>query len=353
MFALLSILAIVQWVAASSCPQLDLDFSKIADGTSPFDVGFNDVWCGQNTHIQGGKLDLSLNQNCGPDIATDLNTQSGLFEVDMETSWGSGVVTAITLFSAGTSADKRDEVDMEFIGTDVTTVETTYFVDGAHVPGATQSVDFHVASNTSSSRHTYGMEYTPDHIAWYIDGRKVKTVLKENGVAFPSKPVSLHLSLWDGTEFSEWAGKINWNAAPGQTYHASVYSVKITQNSCSGSVEKASNPESVVAPTPALAVYSTTISDVQSVSSSASPKAQATMQAVSSNVDITPSSATAATVSAPSSASSSATVSVTSTPSSSATSTPSSSATSSAASYAWHFTYTIAAVALVIFNNVL
>ncbi|KAI8577508.1 hypothetical protein K450DRAFT_252015 [Umbelopsis ramanniana AG] len=208
MFVLLSLLAIVQWVAASSCPQLDLDFSKIADGTSPFDIGFTDVWCGQNAIIQGGKMDLSLNKKCGPDISTNLNVQSGLFEVDLETSWGSGVVTAITLFSAGTGEDKRDEVDMEFIGTDVTTVQTTYFVEGVHVPGATQSVDFQVASNTSTSRHIYGMEYTPDSISWYIDGRKVNTVLKKDGVPFPTKPVDLNLSLWDATEFSEWAGKV-------------------------------------------------------------------------------------------------------------------------------------------------
>jgi len=130
--------------------------------------------------------------------------------------------------SAGTSSDKKDEVDMEFVGSDVTTgkwtlhvkifdfqvtktsliVQTTYFVDGAHVPGATESVDFHVASNTSSSRHVYGMEYTPTSISWFIDGRMVKTISEKNGVAFPSKPVDLQLSLWDGTEFSDWAGKV-------------------------------------------------------------------------------------------------------------------------------------------------
>jgi endo-1,3-1,4-beta-glycanase ExoK len=228
MFVLLSLLTIVHWVAANSCSQLDLDFSKVADGTSPFNIGFTDVWCGQNVHIQDGQMVLSLNKDCGPDISTNMNVQSGMFEVDMETSWGSGVVTALTLFSAGTEESKRDEVDMEFVGTDVTTgnyilhvivfdthvtntpfiVETTYFVNGVHVPGATQSVDFQVASNTSTSRHIYGMEYTPDSISWYIDGRKVKSVPKEAGVAFPTKPVDLHLSLWDGTEFSEWAGKV-------------------------------------------------------------------------------------------------------------------------------------------------
>lgn len=228
MFVLLSLLAIVHWVAAASCPQLDLDFSQIADGTSPFDIGFTNIWCGKNANVQGGKMVLSLNKECGPDISTNFFVQSGKFEVDMETSWGSGVVTAMTLLSAGTSTDKRDEVDMEFVGTDVTTgkstfyinildsqvtkmsliVQTTYFVNGVHVPGATESVDFYVAPNTSTSRHVYGMEYTPTSISWFIDGRLVKTVPKVDGVAFPSKPVNLDLSLWDGTDFSEWAGKV-------------------------------------------------------------------------------------------------------------------------------------------------
>jgi hypothetical protein len=122
MFVLLYALTIVYSVAAQSCSPLSLDFSSIADGTSPFDIGFVDVWCGQNAHIQEGKMDLSLNKNCGPELATDMLVQSGKFEVDMETSWGSGVVTALSLFSAGSSSDThRDEVDMEFVGTDVTT----------------------------------------------------------------------------------------------------------------------------------------------------------------------------------------------------------------------------------------
>ncbi|CAO3688500.1 unnamed protein product [Umbelopsis ramanniana] len=310
---------------------------------------------------------LSLNKDCGPDISTNFYVQSGKFEVDMETSWGSGVVTAITLLSAGASSDKKkDEVDMEFVGSDVTTVQTTYFVDGVHVPGATESVDFHVASNTSSSRHVYGMEYTPDSISWFIDGRKVKTVSKIDGVAFPSKPVDLDLSLWDGTDFSEWAGKINWDAAPDQTYYANVYSIKITQNSCEETAEESgstpvSTNSSTSTVTAAFAVNTASAADIQSISASASANPQATTQ-VSANVNASPPSTSTVTaafavnttsaadiqsISASASAQPQATTQVSANVNASPPSTSAATATSSA-SYAWIFTCTIALVILTI-----
>lgn len=191
-------------------------------------MGFIDVWCGKNTAVYGGHLVLNVTQECGPDIASTTMVNAGKFEVNMTTGYSSGIVTAFTLLSEGT--EKRDEMDMEFVGKNMSygnsssviyanvvsrfltaatfLVQTMYFVDGLRVPVHNTAEDIYVATDTSQSQHTYGMEYTPNNLTWFVDGKIVRTVQKINGTQYPSKPMGLHLGLWDASQFSEWAGTV-------------------------------------------------------------------------------------------------------------------------------------------------
>lgn len=83
-----------------------------------------------------------------------------------------------------------------------------YFVNGLRVPVHNTAEDIYVATDTSQSQHTYGMEYTPNNLTWFVDGKIVRTVQKRNGTQYPSKPMGLHLGLWDASQFSEWAGTV-------------------------------------------------------------------------------------------------------------------------------------------------
>jgi beta-glucanase (GH16 family) len=84
-----------------------------------------------------------------------------------------------------------------------------YFVNGLRVPGNDASVDIYVTSDTSKTSHKYGMEFTPTSLTWFIDGRAVRTVKKVNGTMFPSKPMGLHLGIWDASQYSSWAGVVS------------------------------------------------------------------------------------------------------------------------------------------------
>jgi hypothetical protein len=107
-------LTVVHCVLSQSCSPVSFNFSSMADGTSPMNFGFIDVWCGKNTAVQGGNLVLNVTQECGPDIASTLMMNSGKFEVDLVTAYGPGIVTAVTLLSQGTN--NKDEMDLEFVG---------------------------------------------------------------------------------------------------------------------------------------------------------------------------------------------------------------------------------------------
>ncbi|CAM0135106.1 unnamed protein product [Umbelopsis sp. WA50703] len=208
MFGQISLLfaAILASVAAQACDPSFVDFASISDGTSPFNLGFIDVWCGKNTAVQGGQLVLNVTQECGPDIASTVMVNAGKFEVNMATGYSSGIVTAFTLLSEGTT--QRDEMDMEFVGKNMSYAQTMYFVNGLRVPIHNAAEDIYVATDTSQSEHTYGMEYTPENLTWFIDGKAVRTVQKVDGTEFPAKPMGLHLGLWDASQFSDWAGTV-------------------------------------------------------------------------------------------------------------------------------------------------
>lgn len=233
MLPILSLLILVSCVAAQTCSPVSLNFSTMADGTSPFNLGFIEVWCGKNSGVQSGNLVLNVTQECGPDIASTLMMNSGKFEVDLATAYGSGIVTAVTLLSEGT--DNKDEMDLEFVGNNMSygkqtncsmesrdplifvfssififlLVQTMYFVNGLRVPGNEAAVNVFVAADTSNSQHTYGMEFTPTALTWSVDGHVVRTINKVNGTMFPSKPMGLHLGIWDASNYSSWAGSVS------------------------------------------------------------------------------------------------------------------------------------------------
>ncbi|RUS29837.1 glycosyl hydrolases family 16-domain-containing protein [Jimgerdemannia flammicorona] len=216
---------------SGTCTPWTVDFSKIADGTSPLTLGFYDAWCAKNTYIQGGHLILKLDHDCGPNLASKLQFQEGRVDVTIKTAYSSGVVTAYSLLSTGTV--NRDEIDLEWVGIDPDHVQTMYFVKGARVKGAEDALLFDIGGDTSQAEHTYSVEYKSDSITWFIDNTEKRVVKAAESSPYLTEPLQLHLGVWDASvEAPDWAGKIDWTKSVNNTFLAYVSKVSITPYSC-------------------------------------------------------------------------------------------------------------------------
>lgn len=169
--------------------------------------------------IHDGSVLLTMpKDSVGTVLASTSYMWYGNVKARLKTSRGAGVVTAFILLS-----DVKDEIDYEFIGSDLETAQTNYYFQG--IP------DYHNSGNISLSDtfhnfHDYEIRWTPDRIDWLVDGQVGRSKLRKdtwNETSqqwnFPQTPARVQLSIWPGGLASnakgtiDWAGgQIDWNA---------------------------------------------------------------------------------------------------------------------------------------------
>ncbi|OQO15017.1 hypothetical protein B0A48_00399 [Cryoendolithus antarcticus] len=159
----------------------------------------------------------------------------GKISATITTSQGAGVVTAFIMMS-----DVKDEIDFEFVGTDLTTAQSNYYFQGITDYTNTKNL---TVSNTRQNSHTYTIDWKPDSITWLIDGNEMRTQLKSEtwnattgSYHFPQSPSRIQMSLWpaglqsNGEGTIEWAGGlVNWDSQymTNGYYYASVTDVTV------------------------------------------------------------------------------------------------------------------------------
>ncbi|KAG2171800.1 hypothetical protein INT43_008180 [Umbelopsis isabellina] len=145
--------------------------------------------------------------------------QYGSVEAKIMAAPVGGIVTAFIYMAPG-----KDEIDYEWVGDQV---QTAYYYRG--IPDYSTENSTSLATGTSSF-HIYKIDWQPESITWYIDGKAIRTVeksstLEKDGVYhYPTEAAHFQLGLWDASgdaSTAQWAhGPVNWAAQPS---HISAY----------------------------------------------------------------------------------------------------------------------------------
>ena len=126
----------------------------------------------------------------------------GYFEMSAKLSNAAGVVNGFWLLPADGSWPPELDV-AEVVGSNPKTLVETSHSSGGTTPHWTDVPD------TSQAFHTYAVDWEPDKLTWYFDG---KQVAQQDTPADMNKPMYMLLSTVVGTS-STWAGNPN----PGET----------------------------------------------------------------------------------------------------------------------------------------
>ncbi|KAI8318851.1 concanavalin A-like lectin/glucanase [Martensiomyces pterosporus] len=192
-----------------TCKSAYIDFSD-PTALSKFTID----WCPQNAYQTNNSVVWRLTPDCGTTMIYPHDFHYGKIEGHIRISSGSGVVTTMILLGPPPS----DEIDLEWVGKDTTTVQTMYYVQSERVadsiPGA-----FKIGGpgagdgDMSTSFHDYAIELNKDSIKWYIDGQMCRE-LRKTGNQFPTNASRARMGIWDGTQTSGWAGTVDWSKGP-------------------------------------------------------------------------------------------------------------------------------------------
>ena len=139
----------------------------------------------------------------------------GRFEARLRFAPGEGVVSSFFLWKDGSSATTSwNELDYEKINA------TCRLQTNIWTGTGTQSAQFTTAAaDVCGTYHTYAFEWTPDYIAWIIDGTQVRKV---TGAAVSeytqnaSQGMSMHFNTWVGN--ASFGGVLDPSTLPVQEY---------------------------------------------------------------------------------------------------------------------------------------
>ncbi|XXG43221.1 hypothetical protein AAC387_Pa01g3305 [Persea americana] len=98
----------------------------------------------------------------------------------------------------------QDEIDFEFLGKDLSIVQTNFYTVGL----GNREVIHELGFDASDGFHEYVIRWGRDEIDWAIDGRIVRREERKEGEGFPEKPMYLYASVWDASYIDEgrWTG---------------------------------------------------------------------------------------------------------------------------------------------------
>jgi len=138
----------------------------------------------------------------------------GRFEARVQYAPGEGVVSSFFLWKDGSSATTSwNELDFEKINATCRMQTNIWSGKG------TQSAVTTTPADICTGYHTYTMEWTPDYIAWFIDGvqlRRVTGALVTEYTQNASAGMNIHFNIWQGD--SSFGGTLNAATLPVRQY---------------------------------------------------------------------------------------------------------------------------------------
>ncbi|XP_038709407.1 xyloglucan endotransglucosylase/hydrolase protein 2-like [Tripterygium wilfordii] len=185
-------------------------------------VSFNDnyyiTWGNNHAQLlnQGTELQLTLDQTSGAGFESKAMFGSGSFTMRLKipAKKSSGVVTAFYLIS---KTAIHDEIDFEFLGHNGApyTLQTNVFSN--NVGGREQKI--RLWFDPTIDYHSYTILWNSHQIVLFVDNIPIRVFKNKAdiGVSYPSQPMHVTGSLWNGT----WAAggiPIEWSQAPFQAY---------------------------------------------------------------------------------------------------------------------------------------
>ncbi|WP_019678375.1 family 16 glycosylhydrolase, partial [Ruminococcus flavefaciens] len=84
--------------------------------------------------------------------------------------------------------------------------------------------------DSSEAYHTYGFDWQPNYIAWYVDGREVYRATQD----IPKTPGKIMMNAWPGLTVDDWLKAFNGRTPLTAHYQWVTYNKNGVQHSSQG-----------------------------------------------------------------------------------------------------------------------
>ena len=149
----------------------------------------------------------------GAEIYSAESTKYGRYVMRMRMAEGSGVLSTFFTYKNGSelSGASWEEIDIEVLGKNDSYQMQSNIILGP--PRQTTEGLHTLGQSLADDYHTYTLEWTPEYVAWFIDGQQVRRINGGNFVSGLINPQSMRFNIWASTSES-WVGAFNASILP-------------------------------------------------------------------------------------------------------------------------------------------
>ena len=143
----------------------------------------------------------------GAEIYSSDSYLYGRYEMRMRVANASGVLSTFFTYKNGSEVGNTfwEEIDIEVFGKNNATEWQSNIILGSSRP-TIHTEQVHTApSSLADAYHTYVIEWTPDYVAWFVDGVEARRITGTSTVTSLTNPQSLRFNIWS-SESVPWVG---------------------------------------------------------------------------------------------------------------------------------------------------
>ncbi|KAL5987556.1 hypothetical protein ACLOJK_035304 [Asimina triloba] len=190
-----------------------------------FNSSFSEVFGGPtNIHTSGNgsQVDLILDKSSGSGFVSKDHYYYGFFgaAIKLPPDYTAGVVVAFYMSNADIAPHNHDEIDFELLGHEKRkewALQTNVYGNGS---SHGREEKFYLWFDPTQDFHRYSILWNEHHIVFLVDNIPVREINHSSAIAqvYPSKPMSVYATIWDGSEWATHGGKkpVNYQYAPFQ-----------------------------------------------------------------------------------------------------------------------------------------
>ncbi|KAJ1298042.1 hypothetical protein BS78_01G423500 [Paspalum vaginatum] len=212
-------------VAAAACLSAAATGELLPAAGTPlsFGDGYTQLFGDSNLalHGDGKRVHISLDERTGAGFASQAAYLHGFFSarIKLPADHTAGVVVAFYMSNGDVYERTHDELDFEFLGNvrgREWRVQTNVYGNGSTASGREER--YGLWFDPTEDFHRYAIRWSRDRIIFYIDETPIREVVRTEsmGAQFPSKPMSLYATIWDGSSWATSGGryKVDYKYAP-------------------------------------------------------------------------------------------------------------------------------------------
>ncbi|KAL4586919.1 hypothetical protein LXL04_011567 [Taraxacum kok-saghyz] len=169
----------------------------------------------------GSYADIILDTTSGSGLVSKQKYFHGFFSAAIRLPMGitSGVVLAFYMSNSDVCPHNHDEIDFELLGHENRkewVLQTNIYGNGNVKIGREEK--FYLWFDPTQDFHQYSILWNTHHIIYLVDNIPIREVINNQASSsvYPLKPMSLYVTIWDGSEWATHGGKypVNYQYAP-------------------------------------------------------------------------------------------------------------------------------------------